>query len=160
MIRLSITLFLIFNIMRHTIAEVKISYHPKRLKGAVKITSSEYATKVIRENWNQGTLNLYEEFKILLMNNSNEVLGLAPLSRGGMTGTLVDMRILFATVIKSGATSIITVHNHPSGKLKPSQADINIYNKIKDAAKLLDINYLDNLIITEEGKYSFIDEGY
>ena len=115
--------------MEHKIAEVQISYRPNKLKGAVKITSSEFAVKVIRDNWNKDTINLYEEFKILLMNNSHEVLGIAKLSRGGMTGTLVDMRILFAIVIKAGATSIITVHNHPSGKLKPSQSDIDIHIK-------------------------------
>ena len=146
--------------MKHKIAEVQISYRPKKLKGAVKIVSSDFAFKVIRENWNDNTIELYEEFKVLLMNNSNEVLGIVPLSRGGITGTIVDIRILFATILKAGATSIITYHNHPSGKLKPSQADINIYKKIKEVAKFHDINYLDNLIITVNGKYSFMDEGY
>lgn len=148
--------------MIHKIAEVQISYRPNKLKGTVKITTSELAVKVIRDNWNNNTLNLYEEFKVLLMNNSNEVLGIAPISRGGMTATLVDLRILFSTVLKSGATSMITIHNHPSGKLKPSQADIDIFKKIKEVAKFHDINYLDNLIITseEDGKFSFMDEGY
>jgi DNA repair protein RadC len=88
------------------------------------------------------------------------VLGVSVLSRGGMTGTLVDVRLLFATILKSGATAIITCHNHPSGKLKPSQSDINIYKKIKEIAKFHEINYLDNLIISNNGKYSFMDEGY
>jgi len=68
------------------------------------------------------------------------------------------MKLLFAVVLKSCATAIISVHNHPSGKLQPSKSDIDIFRKIKGAANLLDINYLDNLIISSIGKYSFIDE--
>jgi len=146
--------------MKHTIAEIKISYRPKKLGDGIKITDSEKAYQVLLENWNNDTIQLYEEFKILLLNNSNEVLGVSVLSRGGMTGTLVDIRLLFSTVLKSCASAIITAHNHPSGKLKPSQSDINIYKKIKEVAKFHDINYLDNLIITQEGKFSFSNEGY
>jgi DNA repair protein RadC len=146
--------------MKHIIAEIKISYKPNKLGKGIKITDSNKAYHVLLDNWNKDTLNLYEEFKVLLMNNSNEVLGIHTLSSGGITGTLVDIRILYSILLKSCSTSFITVHNHPSGKLKPSQADISIYNKIKDAAKLFDINYLDNLILTESGKYSFMDEGY
>lgn len=146
--------------MKHIINEIEISYKPNKLGNGIKITDSHKAYQVLLDNWNKETLELYEEFKVLLLNNSNEVLGVSILSRGGMTGTLVDVRLLFATVLKSGATALITAHNHPSGKLKPSQADISIYNKIAEVAKFHDINYLDNLIITVGGKFSFKDEGY
>ena len=146
--------------MKHKIAEIKISYAPRKLKQDLKVTGSEKAYQVILDNWNKNTIELYEEFKVLLLNNSNVPIGIFTVSKGGMTATLVDMRILFSVVLKSCATAIITFHNHPSGKLKPSNSDINIYKKIKEVAEFHDINYLDNLIITKNGKYSFADEGY
>lgn len=146
--------------MKHLISEINISYMPNKMANTVKITSSENAYQVLLDNWNHETLQLFEEFQILLMNRANEVLGIYKMSQGGITGTVVDVRLLFATILKSGATAIITAHNHPSGTLKPSDADINIYKKIKEIAKFHDINYLDNLIITCTGKYSFADEGY
>ena len=146
--------------MTHTIAEIKISYRPNKLGNGIKITDRNKAYQVLLENWDKGTIQLFEEFKILLLNNSNEVLGIYGMSKGSITGTIVDIRLMFATILKCGATSIITVHNHPSGKLKPSQADITIFKKITEVAKIHDINYLDNLIITSSGKYSFMDDGY
>jgi DNA repair protein RadC len=150
--------FFLSKIMKHQIAEINISYSPNKLNNGIKITSSDKAYEVILNNWKNETIELYEEFKVLLLNNSNEVLGIYTISRGGYTGTMVDMRILFAVILKSAATAIITVHNHPSGTLKPSQADIKIYKKIKEISKLHDINCLDNLIITKNGKLSFTDE--
>lgn len=95
---------------------------------------------------------------MLLLNNSNKVKGVYELSKGGITGTLVDMRILFATVLKSLSVGIILVHNHPSGKLQASEADIRLTKRIQKAAKLLDITVLDHLIITPNGNYfSFAD---
>ena len=146
--------------MKNIISEIKIKYLPKKLNnGNVKIGNSDDAYQILLNHWNKDTLELQEEFKVLLLNNSNEVLGIYEMTRGGMTATLIDIRLLFAVALKSCATAIITAHNHPSGKLKPSTSDINIYQKIKNAANLLDIKYLDNLIITKEGKYSFTDDG-
>lgn len=152
--------FLISTIMKHLISEINISYKPNKMANTAKITSSQVAYQVLLDNWNQETLELYEEFKVLLLNNSNEVLGIYKTSQGGLTATIVDLRLLFATILKSGATAMITAHNHPSGTLKPSDADIAIHKKIKEIAKFHDLNYLDNLIITSTGKYSFADEGY
>jgi len=145
--------------MKHTIAEIEISYKPNKLNGEYKITHSDKAYEIILKNWNKNTLELYEEFKVLLLNNSNVPLGIYTLSRGGMTTAGVDLRLLFAIILKSGAVSFITVHNHPSSKLKPSKPDVEIYKKIKEISKVHDLNYLDNLIITPKGKYSFMDEG-
>ena len=146
--------------MKHTIAEIQISYKPKKLGKEVKICHSEKAYEIILDNWNKNTIELLEEFKVLLLNNSNIPLGIYTLSKGGITSTGVDLRLLFGVILKSGSTSFITVHNHPSSKLKPSKPDIDIYKKIKEISKLHDLNYLDNLIITSSGKYSFMDEGY
>ena len=146
--------------MKHTIAEIKINYLPKKLKCNTKITHSQKAYEVFLEYWDKGTLEYQEEFKILLLNNANTPLGIYTLSRGGMTFTSVDLKILFGVILKSGATSFITVHNHPSGKLKPSKADIELHKKVKKIANFHELNYLDNLIITTSNYYSFADKGY
>lgn len=101
----------------------------------------------------------HEEFWVLFLNNSNKILFKTQLSKGGMTGTMVDVRIIFKLAFEQNATSIILVHNHPSGKLQPSDADIQITKKIKIAGQQLDISVLDHIIITETGYYSFVDEG-
>ncbi|MGG5505448.1 MULTISPECIES: JAB domain-containing protein [unclassified Myroides] len=121
-----------------------------------------------------GELN-HEEFWVIFLNNSNAVRGIttnkeAPfikhqvietvgISKGGVTGTLVDLRILFKLALEKNATAIILVHNHPSGKLQPSEADIQITEKIKKAGKIMDIVILDHFIITECDYYSFADHG-
>ena len=101
----------------------------------------------------------HEEFWILYLNNSNKVIHKAQLSKGGITGTVVDSRIVFKTAFEQNATSIILTHNHPSGKLMASQADIEITKKLKLAGEQLEILILDHIIITETGYYSFQDEG-
>ncbi|NRA93853.1 MAG: DNA repair protein RadC [Psychroserpens sp.] len=101
----------------------------------------------------------HEEFWILYLNNSNKVLHKAQLSKGGITGTLVDIRLVLKTAISHGAVSIILAHNHPSGTLKPSNADKSITQKLRYAAQSLDIKVLDHLIITESSYFSFADEG-
>lgn len=101
----------------------------------------------------------HEEFWVLFLNNSNKILFKTQLSKGGMTGTVVDVRIVFKIALEQNATAIILAHNHPSGKLQASDADIQITKKIKTAGQQLDIPVLDHIIITESGYYSFVDEG-
>ena len=101
----------------------------------------------------------HEEFWIIYLNNSNKVLSKSQLSKGGITGTLVDVRLVFKTVLEMGAVSIILCHNHPSGALKPSDADKQITRKLKLAGESLDIKILDHLIVTENNYFSFADEG-
>ena len=102
----------------------------------------------------------HEEFWVLYLNNSNKVIYKAQLSKGGITGTVVDIRLLFKTALEQGATSIILAHNHPSGKLMASDADKDITKKLKFAGEQLDIKVLDHVIITENGYWSFQDEGF
>jgi DNA repair protein RadC len=101
----------------------------------------------------------HEEFWILFLNNSNKVIYKTQLSKGGITGTVVDIRLVFKMALEQNATSIILTHNHPSGKLQASDADIQITKKLKLAGQQLDITILDHIIITENGFYSFQDEG-
>jgi len=101
----------------------------------------------------------HEEFWIIYLNNSNKVVSKSQLSKGGITGTLVDVRLVFKNAIEIGAVSIILIHNHPSGALKPSEADKQITRKLKLAGESLDIKILDHLIVTETNYFSFADEG-
>ena len=100
-----------------------------------------------------------EEFWVIFLNHRNKIIGKERISSGGLTATVVDVRILFKQAIERLATSIIIAHNHPSGTLKPSRADIQLTQKIKNASKLLDIQLLDHLIVADSGYYSFADEG-
>lgn len=102
----------------------------------------------------------HEEFWILLLNRANRVIGRDQISLGGVTGTVVDAKVLFRKAIDGLACSIILCHNHPSGNLQPSQADIDLTKKLTQAGATLDILVLDHLIITEKGYYSFADEGH
>ncbi|MGI0107615.1 RadC family protein [Salinimicrobium sp. WS361] len=101
----------------------------------------------------------HEEFWILYLNNSNKVIQELPLSKGGITGTLVDVRLAYKQALNLGATATILVHNHPSGNLNPSAADKQLTQKFKTAGESLDIKVLDHLIITEKSYFSFADEG-
>jgi DNA repair protein RadC len=101
----------------------------------------------------------HEEFWILYLNNSNKVIYKSQLSKGGITGTVVDIRIVFRTAFEQNAVSLILCHNHPSGILQASDPDRQITKKMKEAGKMLEINIIDHLIITSSGYLSFADEG-
>lgn len=101
----------------------------------------------------------HEEFWIVLLNRANKITSKHLISKGGQAGTVADPKIIFNTVLQHQATSVILAHNHPSGNLKPSSADISLTNKLVAAGKLLDIGVLDHLIIADKGYYSFADEG-
>lgn len=143
------------------VSEIKISYKNRvTSSNLTKISSSSDAAKILLETWDNDTIQLHESFKIMLLNNSNIVKGIYEISSDGITGTVVDIRIIFAVVLKSLSTAIILAHNHPSGNLKPSDADKRLTSKIKQASELLDIKLLDHLIITPSQEYfSFADDG-
>jgi DNA repair protein RadC len=131
----------------------------RRLEKALevsKISSSKDAFEQMQAFL--GDLN-HEEFWVIYLNNSNKVLQKKMMGKGGFTGTLVDIRLVFKYAMEESATSIILSHNHPSGKLKPSQSDIELTKKIREAGKILDIQVLDHLIIAENSYFSFADEG-
>ncbi|WP_439127562.1 RadC family protein [Polaribacter sp.] len=101
----------------------------------------------------------HEEFWVIFLSNSNKVLAKNQVSKGGLTATIVDVRLLFKRALELASVAIIVCHNHPSGKLQPSTADKNLTEKIKQAGTTLDIKLLDHLIITEKAYFSFADEG-
>lgn len=144
--------------MENVIAEIQVSYNTNsRVKQ--KITSSASAYEILKSNWNEGRLELQEEFKVILLNRSNEVLGIYNMSMGSTSGTVVDIRLLFAVALKCNALGILISHNHPSGNLNPSDADIEITKKIKQASGIFDIKLIDHIIVTHLGYYSFLDNG-
>tara|TARA_R110002051_G_C8719857_1_gene496526 strand:+ start:1356 stop:1793 length:438 start_codon:yes stop_codon:yes gene_type:complete len=140
----------------NTIKEIKLIYSKNEVEN-IKITDSNSAYKILINNWDMDTIELQEEFKVLLLNRANHVLGIYPLSKGGVSGTIVDVKLLLAAAIKANASGIIIAHNHPSGNLKPSESDIKLTRKINEAAKLLDLNLLDHIIVTKCSYYSFTD---
>ena len=124
----------------------------------VKITSSKDAYQVIKQFYHED-VEIYESFFILLLNRANETIGFAKISQGGITGTVVDTKIIAKYCIDTLASSVILAHNHPSGNLLPSDADDRITLKIKKALEYIDTKVLDHLILTKNDYYSFADNG-
>ena len=148
----------IMNLFEQQIAEIKISYsHKIRPKDQLKITASKDAYDYIRNIWPD--IDYRESFAVLLMSRGNKILGINWISSGGISGTLVDVRLIFQSALKANAVAIILIHNHPSGTLEPSKQDLNITSKIKQGGMILDIDVLDHLIITSDSYVSLADEG-
>jgi len=139
--------------------KIRIVYS-KKLKTSErpKITRSTEAVEVLRSVWSS-QIEAREEFVVLMLDRSNRVLGYQLLSKGGISGTVADIRLIFSVALEALASSIILAHNHPSGNLKPSEADLTLTRKVKEASKVIDIALLDHFILTKEGHYSFADEG-
>ncbi len=142
------------------VAEIQLSYK-SNVKPSLrpKITSSRDAHEVLKRVWNDSLIELCEQFKVLFTNRANKVLGVFEVSTGGIAGTVADPKLIFVAALKAGATGIILSHNHPSGNLTPSHADIELTKKIKEGGRLLEIQLLDHLILTSESYFSFADEG-
>ncbi|MBN8650570.1 MAG: JAB domain-containing protein [Cytophagales bacterium] len=145
---------------QYQVAEVQLVYKSKvKPSQRPKITSSRDAQQIFMSCWDESKLELAEQFKVMLLNRANKVLGIFELSTGGIGGTVADPKLIFAAALKGVASGIILAHNHPSGNLKPSQADIDLTRKLKEAGRFLEIQVLDHVILTTEGYYSFADEG-
>lgn len=145
----------------HTIREVKLSYvkeHQLSEVNKAKIRSSSESAKILRSIW-ADDLDMIERAYVLYLNNASQVVSVSMVSMGGITGTVVDPRIVFATALNCLATSIIIAHNHPSGNISPSMADNQLTKKVQEAGRVLDIHLLDHIILTEDSYYSYCDEG-
>ncbi len=142
------------------VAEVELVYKSKvKASERPKINCSKDIYDVLRKVWDDDRIEMVEEFKVIFLNRANRVIGVYEASSGGITGTVADPRLILAAAIKSLSVSIILSHNHPSGNLKPSRADEELTQKIKEAGKYHDIRVVDHIIVTSEGYYSFADEG-
>ena len=142
------------------VSEISVSYKPSRATKPV-VKSSSDAAAIVRQFFPDGTIELQERFLVMYLNRANRVIGVYPVSVGGITGTVADPRIILAVALKVLATSLILVHNHPSGNIQPSVADKTLTAMIKTAAHYHDINVHDHLILTADAEvyYSFADEG-
>ncbi|MEO8534511.1 MAG: JAB domain-containing protein [Flavobacterium sp.] len=141
-------------------SEIELIYKTKvKASERPHITSSEAAYELALKNWNPGKIEFFEQFKILLLNKSNKVLGVYEVSSGGTAETFVDLRLLFSAALKANASGLIMIHNHPSGKTVPSDNDKLITRKIKEVGIMLKIEIIDHLIISLENYYSFADSG-
>jgi len=141
------------------VSEIEISYKPViKPSEMVKITCSSDAEKIFRTIWGND-ISYRESFYALYLNRANKVLGYQLISLGGISGTVVDVRCIYQAALKALAVNLIIAHNHPSGNNEPSDADIKITKKLKEAGELLDIALLDHLILLHEGYTSMADEG-
>ena|SRR5690606_29119948 len=140
------------------ISEISVSYSSNS-GDRLKISNSKQSYDVLRACWSDSTIELQEEFKILMLNRANQILGVYPLSKGGVSATVVDAKLVFSVALKCNASSIIIAHNHPSGNLNPSEVDKSLTQKLKSGGQFLDITLLDHLIMTKDSFYSFSDNG-
>lgn len=143
----------------NTIREIAITYSRPPLKKMAKVTCSKDAEAVFRNVADSDRIDYKEFFWVMVMSRSNHVLGVSQIGVGTTSGTEVNVKEVFQLALKTNASGILLCHNHPSGNLTPSQADIQITTKIQSGCKLFDVTLLDHLIITSEGYYSFQDEG-
>jgi len=142
------------------VAEIQLLYKSKvKASDRPRIASSRDAYNILASTWDESKLEFVEQFKVLLTNRANKVLGIVEISTGGISGTVADPKVIFAAALKAAASGIIMAHNHPSGNLQPSQADIDLTRKMKEGGKFLEISVLDHIIITCDTYYSFADEG-
>ena len=140
-------------------SEIIVTYRHKIKPSLMpKLTCSQESADVLRTIWSD-RLEHVEEFVIICLNRANRMLGWARVSSGGLGGTVADPKVIFQIALKSNASSIILAHNHPSGNLQPSEQDIRLTRKNKEAGLILDLQILDHIILTCEGYYSFADEG-
>jgi DNA repair protein RadC len=131
-------------------------YHPEI--GTAKITKSANIAEYIRPFFGP-EIEVFESMYLITLNQGNNIVSVTKISQGGISGTVVDIRLIAKYALDGLATSIILVHNHPGGGLTPSPKDKAITNTVEEAMKLLDITLLDHLIVTKDGHYSFADEG-
>jgi DNA repair protein RadC len=135
------------------VAEPSTSYQEK-------LTNSTASSKYIRENFFKDDIEVYESFFMLLLNRANKVVGYVKISQGGITGTVVDVKLMAKIIVDNLASGIIVCHNHPSGNTDPSAQDKAITKKIQGMCEFFDCNLLDHIILTADSYLSFADEGY
>jgi DNA repair protein RadC len=148
--------------MLHNVPKIEISVrYDKKVpfEEMITISRSSDIADFCRKLFNADTIAWTEEMILICLNRANKVIGYYKVSQGGFHGTVADPKVIFTVALTCAASAIIISHNHPSGSLKPSHADIDLTRKIKEAGKLLDISLLDHVIVTEDTFFSFADDG-
>lgn len=151
---------IMINLFTPSFQKIKISWYNKmKISEMVKITSSKDMYSIFLQAWEEGFIDYKESFYIALLNRANRVLAIPKISEGGLSGTVADPKVIYQNALVANASSIILAHNHPSGNLIPSEADIRLTSKLRQAGEMLDLPVIDHLIISNETYYSFADEG-
>lgn len=145
--------------INHNIAEIELIYKPCKYQ-TMPIMTSQEAAHIFRLFWSVQTIGYYEEFKVMYLDRANHVLGVYTVSKGGLNGVAVDIRMIYQAALKANAHSIIVAHNHPSENLTPSEADRILTKEIKEAGKILKIPLTDHIIMTKDNYLSFVEKGY
>ena len=141
------------------VSEIQLKYQPQPLTETIN-GAKDIHQLLINRVFDADTIGYKETFKVLLLNNSNKIIGYTTISEGGLTSTIVDVRVIIQTALVTNATSIIITHNHPSGNPHPSGQDDSLTRRIQEACKLLDIRLLDHIIVSPFNSfYSYCDEG-
>ena len=141
------------------VSEIQLKYKPQPLTETI-CGAKDIHKLLINQVYDEETIGYKETFKVLLLNNSNKIIGYTTISEGGLTSTIVDVRVIMQTALVSNASAIILTHNHPSCNVKPSYQDDNLTKKIKSACEIMDIRLLDHIIVTPfDCFYSYCNEG-
>ena len=144
---------------KYDIPEIKISYKRSKNTDTFQLCSSQDSYEALSKMFNEDTIQYEEEALCIFLDKANKTIGWFKISSGGLNATIMDVRKILATALTCGAVGLILAHNHPSGLLRPSLADKDVTEKIKKGGELLDIKLLDHLIISDQGYFSFSDEG-
>ena len=137
----------------YQVSEIELVYKTKiKVSERPKIKSSSDAYEIFKQSWDDNKIEFVEQFKVMLLNRANKVLGIYEVSTGGISGTVADIRLIFAATLKTNSSSLILAHNHPSSNTKPSDADIQLTRKIKEAGKLMDIKVEAPIKLTTSGR--------
>lgn len=144
----------------NNVAEIELVYKSNvKACNRPKVASPVDAARILLGIWNENKIDFVEQFKVLLLNRANQVIGCVDISTGTTTCTVVDPKLILVAAIKANACGFVISHNHPSGNLQPSRADVHLTEKIKCAAQFHDVKLLDHVIVSSEGYYSFSEEG-
>lgn len=142
----------------NTCPEIKLRYKNGGIP-KTKITKSSDINDFFRKTFDADSIEIHEEFMVAYLNNANETIGWFKVSQGGLTGTVVDVRLIMSNAVKLCCKSIVLAHNHPSGSLKASEPDKHTTKRLQEACRLFDITLLDHIILTKDSYYSMVDNG-
>src|ERR1035438_7448042 len=136
------------------ISEIEINYKPlQKVSELTKVTNSKDSVDFFRQIWSE-RMQYIEEFYVLLLNRASKIIGYSKISEGGTSGTVADPKMIFQAALKTNAHAIILCHNHPSGNTKPSDTDIALTKRVKQAGAVMEISVLDHVILTYESYFS------
>jgi DNA repair protein RadC len=148
------------NLFKDQVAEVELVYRSKvDPSDRIKVLNSDHFAKLFRSIWNPDNMELLEEAKVIYLNKGNRVLGAFALSKGGLSNTVVDVKLVILAGLRLHCSFICLCHNHPSGNVKPSKNDEYLTEQIRIAASFFNIKLLDHIILTKDGYFSMSDEG-